>query len=306
MRIVLIGQAAFGEAVLKRLLEKGEQVVGVSAPATPPGGRPDPLRSLAEQKGLPVFATMELKKDEVFGKFAALKADLGVMAFVTDILPEKVLSAPRLGTIQYHPSLLPRHRGANAMNWAIMKGERKTGLTVFWPDKGIDTGPVLLQKEAEITPGDTVGSLYFNKLFPLGVDAVAEAVDLVKQGKAPKMKQDESKATYEPIVKEEHAKIDWEKPAEEVYNLIRGCNPQPGAHTVLRYRKLRIFDCKLVPGKAYAKPGQVSGIANDSFTVALNGGSLQVLRVQPEGEPKIAVKDFVAAGRINAGDRLGA
>ena len=197
MRIVVVGQAPFGEAVLKRLLEKGAEVVGVSAPATPQGRRADPLHALAEEKRLPVFTTRDLKKDAVFNSLAALKPDLTIMAFVTDILAQRVLDVAKLGTIQYHPSLLPRHRGASAINWAIVQGEAKTGLTIFWPDKGVDTGPVILQKEVAIEPDDTLGSLYFDKLFPMGIDALLEAMELVQQGKAPRIPQDESQATSE-------------------------------------------------------------------------------------------------------------
>jgi len=305
MRIVVIGQQAFGEAVLKRLLEKGEQVVGVAAPATPAGSRPDPLRALADAKGIPVLSTRELKKPDVFQHYQAWKPDLNVMAFVTDILPEAVLMTPKLGTIQYHPSLLPRHRGANAMHWAVIQGETKTGLTVFWPDKGVDTGPVLLQKEVEIKPEDTLGSLYFGKLFPMGVDAMEEAVQLVKKGKTPRMPQDESKATYEKIVKEEDAKIDWSKPAQDVYNLIRACNPQPGAHSTLRFKKVKIYDCKMELKPVKNRPGQVFNVLNDQFSVALSGGVLHVMRLQPAGEPKMTAKEFIDAGRVAAGELLG-
>ncbi len=305
MRIVVIGQAPFGEAVLKRLIERGEEVVGVSAPATPPGGRPDPLRAAAEARGLPIFTTRDFRKTEVvFQAYAALKPDLNVMAYVTDILAERVLWAPMLRTIQYHPSLLPRHRGASAMNWAIIQGETKTGLTIFWPDRGTDTGDILLQREAAIEPDDTLGSLYFNKLFPMGVDALAEAVAMVKAGTAPRIRQDHSKATYEPICRDEHGVIDWTKPAQQVYNLIRGCNPQPGAHTTLRGKRLRIFDCKLAPA-AGGEPGTVLQVAGEGFIVALNGGTLGVHRVQPDGSGKVKAPEFAASAGLKAGDRLG-
>ena len=304
MRIVVIGQAAFGEQVLARLLEEGREVVGVSAPAGAPE-RPDPLAALAEQKGLPVCVTRELKKDDVYDAYAALAPELNVMAFVTDILAERVLYAPRLGTIQYHPSILPRHRGASAMNWAVIQGETKTGLTVFWPDKGIDTGPVLLQKEVQVGPDETMGGLYFQKLFPMGVDAMAEAVALVEAGKAPKLAQDESQATYEPICKDEHAGIDWSKPAAEVYNLIRGCNPQPGAHTTLRGERLKIFDCNAEFEPVRGHPGEVVELSDDAFRVALDGGSLLVQRVQPEGSAKVKSSDFASSAGVELGERLG-
>jgi len=305
MRIVVIGQAPFGEAVFKRLLERGEQIVGVSAPATPEGGRQDPLRAAAEAKGLPVFTTRDLRKTAVFDAYAALKVDLNVMAFVTDILAERVLLAPLHQTIQYHPSMLPRHRGASAMNWAIMQGDTRTGLTIFWPDKGIDTGPILLQKEVAIEPDDTLGSLYFNKLFPMGVDALAESVALVKAGKAPRVRQDHSKATSEPICGDEHACIDWSKPAREVYNLVRGCNPQPGAHTTFRSQPLKVFDCRLRIEAVKEKPGEVVRIGSDAIEVALNGGLLLVQRVQPKGAPKQKSGEFVTATGVHAGEVLG-
>ncbi len=304
MRIVVIGQAAFGEQVLARLLDEGREVVGVSAPPGPPE-RPDPLAALAEQKGLPMFPTRDLKKDDVYDAYAALEPDLTVMAFVTDILAERVLYTAKLGTIQYHPSILPRHRGASAMNWAVIQGDTTTGLTVFWPDKGIDTGPVLLQKEVEIGPDETMGALYFQKLFPMGVDAMVEAVALVEGGKAPKLVQDESQATYEAICKDGHAGIDWSKPAREVYNLIRGCNPQPGAHTTLRGERLKVFDCKGEFEPVQGRPGEVIDLSDDAFRVALNGGSLTVQRVQPAGSAKVKASEFVPSSGLKVGERLG-
>ena len=201
MRIVIIGQAAFGEKVIQTLLKKGEEIVGVY---TPPdiSGRTNPLKESAVQLGIPIFQPKGMRAPGVYAEYTRLKPDLNVMAYVTDIIPESILTHPKLGTIQYHPSLLPKHRGGSAINWAIINGEAKTGITIFWPDKGIDTGPILLQKEAEISPDDTVGSLYFNKLSPLGVEALAESIELIKQGIAPRIPQDESQASYEGLCAE--------------------------------------------------------------------------------------------------------
>ncbi len=179
-----MGQAAFGEAVLKKLLEDGVEIAGVSAPA-PAGDRKDPLWATAEAANLPLVATPALKSPEGQAEWAALNAELCVMAFVTDIIPNAVLKLPPKGTIQYHPSLLPLHRGSSAMNWPIINGETETGLSVFWPDQGIDTGPILLQKTCPIGPDQTMGDLYFNHLFGMGVDALAESVALVAAGQSP-------------------------------------------------------------------------------------------------------------------------
>jgi len=136
----------------------------------------------------------------------SLNADIAILAFVTQIVPQQVFSVPRLGSICFHPSLLPKYRGASAINWALIKGESVTGLTLFWVDQGIDTGPILLQKEVKVDPDETTGSLYFNKIFPLGVEAISEAVELIKTGNPPRIVQDESKATYDPPCRDEHAK----------------------------------------------------------------------------------------------------
>jgi methionyl-tRNA formyltransferase len=191
MRIVCIGQAAFGEQVLRKLIERGEEVVAVYTPRDTADKR-NPLKELAIQTGIPVFQPGSMRVPEVYEEYTRLKPDLNVMAYVTSILPDSILNYPGMGTIQYHPSLLPRHRGGSAINWAIINGETKTGITIFWPDGGVDTGPILLQKEVEISPDDTVGSLYFERLFPLGVEALMEAVELIKKGIAPRIPQDES------------------------------------------------------------------------------------------------------------------
>lgn len=303
MRVSLMGQAAFGEAVLKRLLDDGVSVAGVSAPA-PAGGRADALAVAADAAGIPIVTTAHLKEGDGIAAWRALRADLSVMAFVTEILPGEAFSVPPMGTIQYHPSLLPLHRGIASMNWPIIFGERETGLTVFWPDDGIDTGPILLQKRCPIEPDDTVGSLYFGRLFGMGVDALAEAVAMVEAGTAPRIPQDHSAATYEPPIGDEHAHIRWHEPAERVYALIRGCNPQPGAWTKHGEQPLRIFDCRFEARTAPGMPGRVLAVDGDGFEVRLNGGVLRVARVQPEGEKKLPAGEWAAAVGLAAGARL--
>src|SRR5215210_9035602 len=197
MRLVVHGQQAFGKAVLEALLKRGENVIGVYVAPEKLGQKADPLMEAALAAGLPVHQPESYKKPEVWEQFRALKPDLQVMAFVTLFVPEDFLNIPTHGSIQYHPSLLPAYRGASAINWPIILGEKETGLSIFWPDNGLDTGDVLLTKTTPLSPSDTMGEVYFKRLFPLGVEAMLESVDLVKAGKAPRIKQDESKATYE-------------------------------------------------------------------------------------------------------------
>ncbi|MBI4285620.1 MAG: methionyl-tRNA formyltransferase [Chloroflexi bacterium] len=303
MRIVVIGQAAFGEKVTEALLKQGEQVVGIyTSPDMP--GRANPLKDMAIRLGIPLLQPQRMRAPEVYAGYVKLHPELNVMAFVTDILPENILAYPKLGTIQYHPSLLPRHRGGSAINWAIIQGDTRTGITIFWPDKGIDTGPILMQKEVEIAPDDTVGSLYFNKLSPLGVEALVESVALVKNGTAPHIPQDESQATYELLCTERHAVIDWSQPVQRVYNLIRGTNPQPGAIAYFRGRRFKIFDSNLAGIGAGSAPGTIVDIITDGFVVAVPGGRILVRRVQPDGAAKLAGADFARQVGLSVGDRL--
>jgi len=304
MRIILIGQAAFAEKSLEKLIGKGEKIVAVYCPLDPPNGKFDPVKTKALQLGIPVRQHKSMKAPEVCDEFIALNADLAILAFVTQIVPPQVFSVPRLGSICFHPSLLPKYRGASAINWALIKGEAVTGLTLFWVDKGIDTGPILLQKEVKVEPDDTTGSLYFNKIFPLGVDAIGEAVDLINAGNPPRIVQDESKANYDPICKDEHAKIDWSKPAQEVYNLIRGCDPQPGAHTTYGGKLVRIFDARMQSGNNSAPAGQVTGIGAEEITIALNGGTLTVKKARGEGA-KVSGAELAKQIELKVGDHLG-
>ncbi|MGQ9653188.1 MAG: methionyl-tRNA formyltransferase [Thermodesulfobacteriota bacterium] len=289
MRIVLFGQAAFGEKVLERLIGRREEVVALCTPPDETGAE-TPIKRLAREAGVPVFQPHGMRSPGVFEQYKGLMPDLNVLAFVTEIIPGAILDYPRLGSIQYHPSLLPRHRGRSAINWAVIQGETKTGLTIFWVDEGVDTGPILLQKEVEIDPDDTTGSLYFNKLFPMGVDAIMEAVDLVREGRAPCMPQDESQATYEPPCGEAHARIPWSKPLAELYNLVRGCDPQPGAFALHKGRRVQFFATKALPGavfEAQARPGEVMEVSDKGILVAATGGALLVKKVRAEGEGKM-------------------
>ncbi len=305
MRIALIGQAAFAEKVLEGLHARGEEIAHVFAPPDGPGGRADPLKLKALALGLPLSQPASFRGEAAFEQFKSLAADLAILAFVTIIVPEPILYAPRLKSICFHPSLLPRHRGASAINWAIIQGDSETGVTVFWPDKGIDTGPILLQKRAPIGPGDTTGSLYFNSLFTLGVETVLESVELIKAGKPPAIVQDERLASYEPPCRDQHAQVDFRKPAREVYNLVRGCDPQPGAYANLSGRRLRLYEPAFEPAAPAAPPGTIISIDDGGMRVALEDATMIIKRVRFDPAPKkVAPKELAAIGELVTGGRL--
>jgi methionyl-tRNA formyltransferase len=308
MRIVVHGQQAFGKAVLDALLKRGENVVAVYAAPEKAGQKADPLKEAALAASLPVHQPASYRKPEVWEEFKKLKPDLQVMAFVTLFVPEDFLNIPAKGSIQYHPSLLPKFRGPSSINWPLIKGETETGLSIFWPDNGLDTGDILLQKKTPIGPDDTLGTLYFDRLFPMGVEAICEAVDLVKAGKAPRKKQDDRQASYEGWCGAENAKIDWAKPWAQIYNLIRGCNPAPGAWTTCEGKRLQIYDSKPLPARdptgIGGKMGEVAAVEADGFTVVCADGRIKVMRVKPAEGPKVAAGEFATAAKLAAGTRL--
>jgi len=302
MRIILVGQGPFGEKVLDTLITRGDDVVGVFCPKDKRG---ETMAATAEGSGVALFRLKKMKDAEVQAAYLELRPDLVILAFVTDLIPEALLDIPLLGTICYHPSLLPRHRGASGINWAVIQGDTRTGLTILWVDKGIDTGPILLQKEIDITPGDTTGSLYFNSLFPLGIEAIVEAVDLIKSGKAPKIYQDDSLASYEPPCDDKVAAIDWSKPASEVYNLVRGCDPQPGAYSTLKGEKVRLYKASLIEATAETSPGQIISIGSGEVVVALNGGALKIGKMRGEKGAKLDADEFAKEMDLKVGMRFG-
>ena len=304
MRIALLGQAAFGADVFKALHPRYD-IVGVFCPPDSPKGKIDPLKEAAQEAGVPVIQPRKMKDPEAYEQMKKLAPDLAVLAFVTDIVPGRVLELPRLGSICYHPSLLPRHRGASAINWAVIDGDARTGLTIFWVDEGIDTGDILLQKEIDIGPDETTGAVYFNKLYSMGVEALVEAVTLIAAGKAPRIPQDHSKATYEPPCDDKVAGLNWEQPGQVIYNFIRGCDPQPGATTSFRGETVKLFNAAFKPQAHTAAPGEILELSSQGLTVAVPGGALVISRVRTKDLGKVKVEEFIQAKAPKVGEKFG-
>jgi len=300
VRILLVGQAAFAEEVLRGLIAAGDVVAAVVCPPDA-GPKPDPLKSSALERGIPVHQFRSLKTPEARAAFESADADLGLLAYVTQIVPEPLLRIPRQTSLCFHPSLLPRYRGGSAIPWQLIRGEMRTGVTVFWPDAGIDTGPVLLQREEAVGPDDTAGTLYYKKLYPLGVRTCVDAVGLVREGRAPRVQQDEALATYDPLLTDAHAAIDWSRPVATVHDLIRGCDPQPGAHTSFGGTRLRLYDPHRVDGAG--APGTVLAVDAAGITIAAQGGAVRCARAR-DGGAKAAAAEVARALGIAAGARL--
>jgi methionyl-tRNA formyltransferase len=306
MRVAIIGQQEFGKAVLTAFFERGDEVAGVFSPPETSGARPDPLRIAADEMRIKVFPFSSYSTAEAKEAMRALKADIGIMAYVLNFAPQTFVSLPKYGTIQFHPSLLPAHRGPSSINWPIIRGETKTGLSIFRPTDGLDEGPVILQKEVVIGPDDTLGTVYFEKIFPLGVKALLEAADLVLSGRARETAQDETSASYEGWVRDAESRIDWSRDADQVYNLIRGCNPAPGAWTTIGGERLSIFDCRKRIARTFGEVrgkrlGEIVESGPSSFTILAAGGFIEVFRCKRGGGKKVAASEVGLRAGITLG-----
>jgi methionyl-tRNA formyltransferase len=309
MRVVIIGQRDFGKAVLEAFLQRGDNVVGVFCAPEKPTESPDPLRLAAEDRGVPVWRLPSLKVEEAREALRSLQADIGVLAYVLQFVPQDFVKIPAHGMIQYHPSLLPRYRGPSSINWPIILGDTLTGLTIFRPTDGLDEGPVVLQKETPIAADDTVTKVYFERLFPMGVQALLEAADLIVGGKARESTQDESQASYQGWCRDSEALINWHNHVDQVYNLVRGCNPAPGAWTLLNGRRLQIFDARKHAATTFSqvkgKIGTVTAIDEKSIKVSVQGGQIEVLRVRYDGGKKIPAPQFCSETGVSIGTLFG-
>ena len=303
MRLIVHGQQAYGKSVLEAILDKGEDEVVAVYCAPDKEGRPlDPLKEYALEQGLPVHQPASYKDPAVWEQLASHDADLCVMAYVPLFVPEEALNVPKYGSIQYHPSLLPWHKGPSSINWPIIMGKTKTGLSIFWPDNGLDTGPILLQKEVDIEPDDTLGSVYFNKLFPLGVEAMMEAIELVRAGNPPREVQDPDDGSYEGWCRKEDVLVDWSRTTDEVYNTIRGANPQPGAWTTCNGAEVKLFDSSKAEGSG--EPGSVLALDDDGMVVATGDGAIRIIKVRADAG-KVHASEFAAAAGLAVGATLG-
>lgn len=292
MRIVVHGQQDFGKAVLERLLERGEDVVAVCCAPTKEGRPADSLAEFAREKGLPVHQPESWKTPEALELMKNFEADVCMMVYVLLFVPQAILDAPKLGTFQYHPSLCPWHRGPSSINWPIAMGKTQTGLTIFWPNDGLDEGPIMLQKTCEIGPDETLGDVYFGKLFPMGVDAMIEGLDLVQAGIFLKHNQRLDDGSYESWFNKDVAHIDWSKSVDDVYNLIRACNPAPGAWTELNGTEIQIYDCARIEGEG--SPGELVDVLDDGITMQANDGRILIKRLRPKGGKKQLATAWIA------------
>lgn len=312
MRIVFMGTPDFAVDALQALIEAKYQVAAVVTQPDKPRGRGKELQETsvkrcAKEHGIPVFQPVKIKEPEAVEQLRGYGADLIVVAAFGQILSEEILAMPKYGCINIHASLLPKYRGAGPIQWAIIDGEKKTGITIMQMEKGLDTGDMLLQTEVEIEPRETADTLH-DKLAAAGAKLLLEAIPRIEAGEIDPVKQDDSKTSYAKMLTKSMGRIDWSMEAEKLDCLIRGLISWPGAVTTLRGKPLKIWEEEPVDETSFAaqtegaEPGTVLAVEKDAFYVQTGSGALKVTAVQPEGKKRMAVKDFLLGYPVKAGE----
>lgn len=308
MKIVFMGTPEFAVPSLKVLVDSGEEVAAVVAQPDKPQGRglklsPPPTKVFAEERGIPVLQPQGIRTEAFLRDLAELNPDVIIVAAYGKILPRSVLELPGFGCINVHASILPEYRGAAPVNWAIARGEKVTGVTIMRMDEGMDTGDILLTREVPIDDDDT-GETLSGKLSLAGAELLLLALENLKRGELHPLKQDDSLATYAPMLKKEDGRIDWSKPAREIRNLIRGMQPWPGAFTLLGGKLLKIYKAAISEGGA-GKEGEVITAPQGVLRVMTGKGSLDILELQMEGGKRLPSRDFLSGRKIEPGTMLG-
>jgi len=304
MRVIVMGQQAFGKDALARVLGgERDEVVAVYCEPDRDGKGVDPIKEFALERGLPVRQPASFEDRATLDELAALEADLMLMAFVNVFVPEAARDTPAHGSICFHPSLLPLHRGPSAVNWPIVMGADRSGFSWFYPTDGLDEGDILLQREVDIAPDDTVVELYFEKIYPRAIDSIDDVLELFRAGDPPREAQDESGASYERRCTRRHARVDWHRPVAQVHDLIRGTDPAPGAWTTHASGEIGVFGAARRAGDGVA--GRVTAIGDDGVEVQSVGGRLLLGRIRPAGGAKVAAGEWAASVGLAVGDTLG-
>lgn len=316
MKIVFMGTPDFASEQLSALIKGGYEVTLVITQPDKPKGRSgekqkSPVKLMAEKFNIPVFQPVKIRDAASVEELKKYDADIFVVAAFGQILSEEILNMPRFGCINIHASLLPEYRGAAPIQWAILDGQKKTGITIQQMDKGVDTGDILLKKELEIGDEDTGGEL-FTRLTHLGAESLLEVLPLIESGNIKPQPQDEAKATYAKKISKDMGLIDWNLSAGVIERYIRGLDPWPSAFTYLNGKSLKIWKAgvgNMTPmsesATASGACGTVTGVDKDSFTVRCGKGELKVFEVQLEGKKRMQTKDFLLGNRLCAGDKLG-
>ena len=307
MKIIFMGTPDFAAASLEALIDSRHEIQAVVTQPDKPKGRkgeltPSPVKVVAEEKGIKVYQPLKVRDEEFVETLRAYNPDVIVVVAFGQIIPLSILKMPKFGCVNIHGSLLPEYRGAAPIQWAVLDGEKETGITTILMDEGIDTGDILLKKTIKIDTDETSGSL-FDKLMALGAETILETLDELENGSLTPIKQGESPTAYAKMLTKAMGLIDFTKSAKELDCFVRGMDPWPSAYTRLSGKTLKLWKVRVVEGSG--KAGSVIGIGKESFTVACGEGAIEVLEVQLEGKKRMSAGDFLKGITLNIGQELG-
>lgn len=312
MRVVFMGTPDFAVRALEAIIQAGHDVAAVVTQPDKPKGRGKemqmtPVKACAIAHEIPVFQPIKVKEHEAVEQLRGYGADVFVVAAFGQILSEEILTMPKYGCINIHASLLPKYRGAAPIQWAIINGEKMTGVTIMQMDRGIDTGDMLMKAEVPIAERETADSLH-DKLAQTGAQLITEALPKIERGELTPAKQREEESSYARMLHKSMSRVDWNKGAAELDCLIRGLISWPGASTVYHGKTLKIWEETAIEEAALqedTEPGTVVRVEKDAFYVQTGNGILKITAVQPEGKKRMAVKDFLLGYPVKAGEKLG-
>jgi methionyl-tRNA formyltransferase len=317
MRLIFMGTPEFAVPSLERLIRDGHSVAAVFTQPDKPAGRggklqSPPVKLVATGHGIPVHQPAKIRNNEqVRDIFESIAPDACVVAAYGKILPEWLLQIPRRGCINVHSSLLPKYRGAAPVNWAIANGESLTGVTIMQMDPGMDTGPIWTQRSIEVSPEETAPELSA-RLSELGANLLSTTLPLIEQGSISPTPQNDADATYAPMLKREHGKIDWNERAATIANRVRGFQPWPGSYSsyqgvrVIIWRAVALEPASGADRPAQRVPGTIVRLDKSSFAVACGGDSdLRIHELQVEGKRRSSARDFINGMRLEVGTRMG-
>ncbi|MGI6697388.1 MAG: methionyl-tRNA formyltransferase [Clostridia bacterium] len=309
MKIVFMGTPDFALASLDKLIDGGYEIAAVVTQPDRPKGRgkkltPPPVKERALEAGLRVLQPERVKDSGFIEALKELSPDIIIVVAYGQILPEKIINLPAMGCINVHASLLPKYRGAAPINWCIINGESRTGVTTMYMDKGMDTGDILLQRETEIGENETAGELH-DRLAALGADLLLETLEGLQRNEVERKAQDHSAATYAPQLDRETGRVDWNSDAKSIYNLIRGTNPWPGCYTVYKGERMKLWEAKVLEQKSRGTAGKVLEAGHGGMLVQAGSGTLLVTKIQMPSSRVMTVDEYLRGNSLETGYILG-
>lgn len=309
MKIVFMGTPEFAVPCLQKIIDEGHEVVAVVTQPDKPKGRGKklampPVKELALKYDIPVYQPLKAREESFVDTLKEMNPELIVVVAFGQILPKSILDIPKYGCVNVHASLLPRYRGAAPLNWVIINGEEKTGVTTMYMDEGLDTGDMILKSEIPLDDEITAGELH-DKMMIDGAKVLKETIDLIEKGEAPREKQSNEDTCYSPIMNKSLGNIDWKESAIDIHNLVRGINPWPSAYTTYEGQTMKIWKTKVIDKNSDKDPGTIISVDKEGINVSTSEGILQIKEIQMAGKKRMEVPEYIKGNNINTDIILG-